>query len=88
MILGWTYLSQGLRGCAALFPLLGAMVFPKFVTAKAGVIAAILGPLANIFWFFLGPKGIDPLYPGLIVSALSLIILSMITKDNSVGTKA
>lgn len=83
MILGWTYLSQGLRGCAALFPLLGAMLFPKFVTAKAGVIAAILGPLANILWFFLVPKGIDPLYPGLIVSAVTLIVLSMITKHST-----
>ncbi len=83
LILGWTYLSQGLRGCAALFPLLGAMLIPRFVTPLAGVIAAILGPLANIGWFFLYPKGMDPLYPGLLVSAVTLIVLSLVTRKRS-----
>jgi SSS family solute:Na+ symporter len=83
LILGWTYLSQGLRGCAALFPLLGAMLMPRFVTPTAGVIAAILGPLANIGWFFLNPKGMDPLYPGLLVSAVTLILLSLVTRKKS-----
>jgi len=86
LILGWTYLSQGLRGCAALFPLLGAMLLPRFVTPKAGVIAAVLGPLTNIVWFFLYPKGIDPLYPGLIVSAVALIAISLFTRrDTAAG---
>lgn len=78
MILSWTYLSQGLRGCAALFPLLGAMLFPQFVTPRAGVMATLLGPLTNIVWFFLNPKGMDPLYPGLLVSAAALLLFSLI----------
>jgi len=84
LILGWTFLSQGLRGCAALFPLLGAMLLPRFVTPIAGVAATILGPLANIGWFMLYPKGIDPLYPGLFVSAIVLIVVSLLTKKNIV----
>ncbi|MDR3591710.1 MAG: sodium:solute symporter family protein [Negativicutes bacterium] len=82
LILGWTYLSQGLRGCAALFPLLGAMLLPRFVTPAAGVTAAILGPLTNIVWFMLYPKGVDPLYPGLLVSAVALIAISLVTRKN------
>ncbi|MDU2064871.1 MAG: sodium:solute symporter family protein [Sporomusaceae bacterium] len=83
LILGWTYLSQGLRGCAALFPLLGAMLLPRFVSPTAGVVAAILGPLANIIWFMMYPKGIDPLYPGLIVSFIALVGLSLVTKKQT-----
>ena len=83
LILGWTYLSQGLRGCAALFPLLGAMLLPRFVTPTAGVIAGVLGPLTNILWFALYPKGLDPLYPGLIVSAVTLIGISLFTSKKS-----
>jgi SSS family solute:Na+ symporter len=88
LILGWTYLSQGLRGCAALFPLLGAMLMPRFVTPIAGVIAAILGPLANIGWFFLYPKGLDPLYPGLLVSVVTLVLLSLVTSKRNDSEKA
>jgi solute:Na+ symporter, SSS family len=84
LILGWTFLSQGLRGCAALFPLLGAMLFPRFVTPIAGVAATIMGPLANIGWFMLYPKGVDPLYSGLLVSALTLIIVSLFTRKSAV----
>ena len=88
LILGWTYLSQGLRGCAALFPLMGAMLMPKFVTPRAGVVATVLGPLADIGCFFLFPKGMDPLYPGLFVSAVALIVLSLFSNKKSNCEKA
>lgn len=83
LILGWTYLSQGLRGCAAILPMLGIILFPRFVTPKAGLTAALLGPLANIIWFMLYPKGLDPLYPGLIASAVSLFGISLFTQKNT-----
>jgi SSS family solute:Na+ symporter len=76
LILGWSFLSMGLRGCTILFPLLGAMFFPRFVSPSAGVAAAFLGPLANLAWHTLFPGGLDPLYPGLIVSLAALVILS------------
>jgi SSS family solute:Na+ symporter len=80
LILGWSFLSLGLRGCAALFPLLGAMYFKRWLTPAAGVTSALLGPLADLAWKLLNPKGLDPLYPGLIVGLLSLIIVSYFTK--------
>jgi solute:Na+ symporter, SSS family len=83
LILGWSFLSLGLRGCAALFPLLGAMYFKRWLTPAAGVTAALLGPLADLAWRLLYPTGLDPLYPGLIVSLVSLIIVSLFTKKSS-----
>jgi Na+/proline symporter len=79
-ILDWNYLAMGLRGCTAIFPLVGAMFFPGWVTPKAGVAAVVLGPLTAFLWRFIFPASVDPLYPGLAVSLLVLVIVSMITK--------
>ena len=57
LILGFAFLSMGLRGCSALFPLLGAMFFKRFVTPAAGILAAIMGPLTALIWHSLYPKG-------------------------------
>lgn len=80
MILSWSFLSMGLRGCTILCPLLGAMFFPRLLTPAAGVLAAFLGPAANVAWFLAFPKGIDPLYPGLLVSLATLLIVSLFTR--------
>jgi SSS family solute:Na+ symporter len=80
LILGFSFLSMGLRGCSALFPLLGAMFFRRFVTPIAGLSAAILGPLTNVIWNMAYPKGLDPLYPGLVVSAGVLLAVSAVTR--------
>jgi len=80
LILGWGFLSMGLRGCTVMFPLIGAMFFSRFVTPAAGVAATLLGPLANFMWYLAYPKGIDPLYPGLAVSLGTLILVSLFTK--------
>jgi len=83
LILGWSFLSMGLRGCTILFPLLGAMFFPRLVSPMAGILAAYLGPLANLGWHVLYPHGLDPLYPGLIVSFMTLVLVSMIFPHQS-----
>jgi SSS family solute:Na+ symporter len=82
LIIGWSFMSQGLRGCTVLFPLLGAMFFPRWLSSKAGVMAALLGPLANFVWHLVFPKGMDPLYPGLLASFLALVFVSLITKKD------
>jgi SSS family solute:Na+ symporter len=81
LILGFSFLSMGLRGCTVLFPLLGAMFFRKYVTPIAGLTATFLGPFINFVWHFIYPQGIDPLYPGLLASCLTLIIISTITRS-------
>jgi SSS family solute:Na+ symporter len=80
LILGFSFLSMGLRGCSALFPLLGAMFFKRFVSPVAGVSAAVLGPLTDLIWHLVYPKGLDPLYPGLLVSAGVLFAVGMFTR--------
>jgi SSS family solute:Na+ symporter len=80
LILNWSFMAFGLRGSAVLFPLFGAMVFPQWVVPKAGIAAAVLGPLANFLWKIIYPTGLDPLYPGLLISLMSLIIGSMLFK--------
>jgi SSS family solute:Na+ symporter len=80
LILGFSFLSMGLRGCTALFPLLGAMFFKRYVTPMAGLTAALLGPLTDMIWQALYPKGLDPLYPGLLVSAGVLFLVSVFTR--------
>ncbi|HVP63901.1 MAG TPA: sodium:solute symporter family protein [candidate division Zixibacteria bacterium] len=76
-ILDWSFLSMGLRGCTVLFPLLGALFFPQYVSQKAGIAAACLGPLTCFLWHVALPKGLDPLYPGLAVSFLALVAISI-----------
>lgn len=77
LIIGWSFLSMGLRGCTVLFPLMGAMFFPRLVSPLAGILSALLGPLANLIWQILYPKGLDPLYPGLAVSLITLVLFSV-----------
>ena len=81
LILSWSFMAMGLRGCTVLFPLLGAMFFPRLVTPKAGIAAAILGPLINVLWKFLYPSGMDPLYPGMIVSFFVLVAVSFLERE-------
>jgi len=83
LILGFSFMSMGLRGCTVLFPLLGAMFFQRWVTPAGGLASALLGPLTNFGWHFLFPQGMDPLYPGLIVGGLVLIIVSMLTRNQT-----
>lgn len=79
LILGWSFLSMGLRGCTILCPLLGAMFFPRYLTPAAGVAAAFAGPATNVVWFLAFPEGLDPLYPGILASLAALLIVSWFT---------
>ncbi len=79
LILGWSFMSMGLRGCTVLLPLLGAMFFSQWVTPRAGVAATLLGPLSCLLCHILYPKGIDPLYPGLLISFVTLVAVSALT---------
>ncbi|MEN6326777.1 MAG: sodium:solute symporter family protein [Syntrophomonas sp.] len=90
LILDFSYLSMGLRGCTVLFPMLGAIFFNRFVTPAGGIAAAILGPLTDFGWHFIFPHGIDALYPGLIASLAALVLGSLLTqgKYHAAASKA
>ncbi|HEX3011030.1 MAG TPA: sodium:solute symporter family protein [Syntrophomonadaceae bacterium] len=84
LILGFSFLSMGLRGCAILLPLLGAIYWKNFVTPAAGIAAAILGPLTDFYWAMAYPKGLDALYPGIVVAGIVLVVVSLVTKKKDV----
>ena len=83
LILSWGFLSMGLRGCTALLPLLAAMFCSRYVTPAGGVVAAFLGPLADFVWFLAFPNGMDPLYPGLVASLITLVVVSHFTRGEN-----
>jgi len=80
LILSWSFMAMGLRGCTVLFPLLGAMFFPRMVTPVGGIASALLGPLANVLWKVAYPSGLDPLYAGLTVGLAVLVGVSAVTR--------
>lgn len=73
LILNWSYLSLGLRGATICFPLFAAIFLQGKISPRAGTLAVILGPsvviAGNLFGFAL-----NPLYPGLAVSFMILLI--------------
>lgn len=73
LILGWTYLSMGLRGATVCLPLLSALFWRGRVSRAAGRLSIVLGPSAAILWKLSGAAA-DPLYPGLVVSFLVLLL--------------
>lgn len=73
MILGWSFLSLGLRSAVAFFPL-NAALFCKGKIPSGYVMAAMfLAPVTSIF-SKLFITGIDPLFPGMAISFLILFV--------------
>jgi SSS family solute:Na+ symporter len=77
LILGWSFLSMGLRGATICLPLLAAIFWRGQVKPLAGVLAIGLGPLSTMGWAILGWRAVDPLYVGLAVSLGALLLVSL-----------
>ncbi len=71
LILQWSYLSQGIRGATVCFPLLAAIFMKGKVSARAGFLAVLLGPISVIIGGLL-PLPVNSLYIGLFVSLIIL----------------
>ncbi len=85
LILKWSFLSMGLRGSTICFPLLGAIFMKNFINPKAAIIAIGLAPTCTVIWSIFGSKYMDPLYIGLAVSLVTLVIGSLVVKDSSIS---
>lgn len=73
MILEWSYMSMGLRGAGAFFPFIIAVLKPGLLNPM-WALAATLGGLAGMAaWFLTGYPG-NPLFAGLAVSALCVVL--------------
>lgn len=73
-ILKWGFLSLGLRGATAFFPLAFAVFARDRLNPKAGALAVTIAPVASILWGVLNPGGLDPLYIGLITSGTIMLV--------------
>ena len=65
---------MGLRGAGTFLPLSMAVFFPGWFKGKWAMLSIAGGALTSLLWKVLLPQGGDPLYSGLAVSALFLLV--------------
>lgn len=64
MILGWSFMSMGLRGSVAFVPLCTALFMPGKVPSKYAIAAMIAGPVFVLVGKFILPPTFDSLFLG------------------------
>lgn len=74
LILGWSFMSMGLRGAVAFAPLCCALFFPGRINKRFALYAIIAGPLFVLIGKFTLPAFIDPLFLGVGASILMMAI--------------
>jgi SSS family solute:Na+ symporter len=72
LILGWSFLSMGLRGAVAFGPLCTAIFLKGRIPDRFVLAAMIAGPVFVMVGKFALPSGIDPLFPGMAANILIL----------------
>ena len=70
-ILGWSFMSMGLRGSVAFVPLCTALFMPGKIPPKAAAASMIAGPVFVLIGKAVLPPAVDPLFPGI---AATLVI--------------
>lgn len=73
MILEWSYISMGLRGSGTFLPFAAAVMRPGSLSPKWALAASVAGLSGTVAWGLFSLPG-DPLFPGLAISALCVII--------------
>jgi SSS family solute:Na+ symporter len=74
LILKWSFLSMGLRGATICLPLLTALFMKNSISERSVVLTLFVGPVATILWAIFGDPAIDPLYIGLLISVIILLL--------------
>ena len=74
LILGWSFMSMGLRGAVAFAPLCCSMFLPGRINKKFALTAFIIGPILVLVGKFTLPSFIDPLFLGVGVSILIMLV--------------
>ncbi len=82
LILNWSFLSMGLRGAVAFFPLVTALFFKGKISKLFIYISMVGSVLITIIGKFVLPKNIDPLFIGLGFSLIVLIIGLVVSSIN------
>jgi len=74
MILNWNFMSMGLRGAGIFIPLCAALFFKGRVNKNFAVVSMVMGPLSMLLGKNLLPSNIDPLFLGLAVNFIIILI--------------
>jgi SSS family solute:Na+ symporter len=74
LILGWSFMSMGLRGAVAFGPLCTAIFFPGRIRRQFVLAAMIAGPFLVLLGKFILPPQIDALFLGIAGSFIILIL--------------
>ena len=83
LILGWSFLSMGLRGAVAFTPMCLALFVKKPVPRPFAVASMIAGPVLVIAGQYILPSHIDPLFLG-IAGTLVICTAGLIRRKNHV----
>jgi SSS family solute:Na+ symporter len=78
LILSWSFMSMGLRGAVAFWPLLAALFWRGRVDPRFVVPAMVCGPLGTALGAWLGPDSLDPVWFG-VAAALVVMIAGFVT---------
>jgi len=73
LILYWAFLSMAIRGVTIFLPMLFAVLWPGAVYGQTGFWAILAAPAAVLLWTLVVPGGLNPLYPGMLLSLLILV---------------
>lgn len=74
LILGWSFMSMGLRGAVAFAPLCCALFLPDRINKNFALASIILGPTFVLIGKFILPQNIDSLFLGVGISILVMLI--------------
>lgn len=74
IVLDWTILSMCLRGAGVFIPLLLAIFRPGLFGATYASLAIAGGSIAALCWRIFLPNFYSPLYPGMLVSAVFMLL--------------
>lgn len=74
LILDWTYLSNALRGVTVFLPLIGAIFLSRRLSTQIGIWAVTVPPLFTLAWAALSPGSLHPLYVGMPMSLLIVVV--------------
>ena len=83
-ILKFAFMSMGLRGATIFIPLCFAMWRPKTVGNTYAGGAIVAGPFAVLVLQLLGKLPFDPLFAGVIISAVIMIAGYLVTKKQKI----
>lgn len=74
LVLDWTILSMCLRGAGIFIPLIMAIFYPGWFKPFYATLAIVAGSVGALLWRLFLPHLYSPLYPGIIISAVFMLI--------------